>query len=334
MLQWRHSSGGGTRSAASQQDVIDAGFVDSGANGSGAGPGEGVVFRFSGSRRVRQMPAKETLRDRLIREFGVNLPIDDGSGEEAEPIVVTATDLQQAVDTQMQVLRWLGEARRVAWRLAGQEISALALKVVRADIETVTPHEHEVVSRKEAHYFVLQALSADDTTFSLPAPRGFVDPRSGLCLPCQLGWLHLSDATDNEPDSPGLGWSVAYDSLAVHGTVYVYDKGERQDTADVESARVVAEFRSAVADAFRVNPAAELKHQAIFKDSAGRGRCLLAILDLPGDSMSAVLLTTTNGCFVKARITFDATEREFGRMAHETMEAFVDAVRPHPAMTS
>jgi len=238
------------------------------------------------------------------------------------------------VDTQMEVLRCLGEARGVAWRVIGQELVSAALKIVRADIETVALHEHEVVNRKEACYFVVEALSTADTTLSLPVPSGFLDPRSGLRLPTQLGWLHLSGANDNEPDSPGLGWSVAYDSLAVRGTVYVYDRGERQDTDDVESVRVVAEFRSAVADVFSVNPGAELKHQAVFKDSSGRGRCLLAILDLPGDSMSAVLLTTSNGCLVKARVTFDATEREFGRMAHESMDAFVDAVRPHPAMTS
>jgi hypothetical protein len=57
-------------------------------------------------------------------------------------------------------------------------------------------------------------------------------------------------------------------------------------------------------------------------------------MDLPGDSMSAVLLTTRNGCFVQARLTFDATERQFGRMAHESMQAFVDAVRPQPTTAS
>jgi len=205
---------------------------------------------------------------------------------------------------------------------------------VRADIETVALHEHEVVNEKEARYFVLEALSADDTTFSLPAPRGFVDPRSGLRLPCQLGWLHLNGATDNEPDRPGLGWSVAYDSLAAQGTVYVYDRGGRLDSEDVESARVVEEFRLAVADEIDATPGSEVKHHALFNDPSGRGLCLLAILDLPGDSMSAVLLTISHGCFVKARILFDATEREFGRMAHESMEAFVNAVRPHRAMTS
>jgi hypothetical protein len=281
-----------------------------------------------------QMPATETLRDRLLREFGRDLPIRDGSGQEAEPIVVTAADLQESVDTQMEVLRCLGEAHRIAWRLIGQELVSAERKIVRADIETVASHEAEVVSRKGARYFVLEALSADGTTISLPVPTGFADLRSGVRLPAQLGWLHLSGATDNEPDSPGLGWSVAYHSLAIQGTVYVYDRGERQHSDDVESVRVVEEFRSAVADAIDVNPGAEVKHQAMFKDSSGRGRCLLAILDLPGDSMSAVLLTTSTDHFVKARITFDATEREFGRMAHESMEAFVDAVRPSPAMSS
>ena len=175
---------------------------------------------------------------------------------------------------------------------------------------------------------MLEALPADAATTSLPSPSGFVDQRSGVGLPYQLGWLHLSGATDNEPDGPGLGWSVAYDSPGIQGTVYVYDRGETQESDDVESERVIDEFRSAVADALAVNPGAGVKHQAMFKDTSGRSRCLLAILDLPGESMSAVLLTVRNGCFVKARMTFDARMREYGRMAHESMEAFVDAVRP------
>lgn len=94
--------------------------------------------------------------------------------------------------------------------------------------------------------------------------------------PTQLGWLHPGGATDNVPDTPGLGWSVTCDSLAVQDTMDVCDRGERQDRDDVESARVVEEFRSAVAD------------------------------------------------------EFEATAREFGRMAHESMEAFVNAARPAP----
>ena len=278
------------------------------------------------------MSTTESLRVRLHRLFGVDLPIAGGSGLEAAPIVVTADELQDAVDVQLQVLRCLARGGGAAWRLVGQEVVGPGL--VRAVIDTLAVDAGEAVVRQEAIHFVLEALPADATTTSLPSPSGFLDPRSGVRLPCQLGWLHLAAATDNEPLEPGLGWSVAYDSPGVQGTVYVYDRGERQDTDEVESERVSDEFRSAITDALAVDPGAGIRHQALFKDESGRGRCLLAILDLPGDSMSAVLLTVRQGRFVKARVTFDASVREIGRMAHESMEAFVDAVRPAPAQRS
>jgi hypothetical protein len=280
------------------------------------------------------MSETETLRELLLTDLSTDLPIRGGSGSKAAPIVVTSPGLQPAVDAQMEVLRCLGAGRRVAWRLTGQEVVVPEQKLVRAAIETVAFADREVVTQQEGLYFVVEALPAHATTTSLPAPSGFVDPRSGVPLPYQLGWLHLSGATDNEPDNPGLGWTVAYDALAIKGIVCVYDQRARLTSDDVGSDRVIEEFRTAVGEALGVNPGAEVKHQAMFRDPSGRGRCLLAILDVPGDSMSAVLLSARNGCFVKARVTFDATERHFGRMAHESMEAFVDAVRPGPAMTS
>lgn len=272
------------------------------------------------------MSTTPSLRERLLDEFGVDLPIHGGPGLATSPIVVTAADPQDAVDVQMQVLHCLGKGSGAAWRLIGQEVVAPEQGVVRAAIESLVPRDQEVVTRQEDVYFVLEALPRDAATTSLPTPSGFVDPRSGVHLPQQLGWLHLTGAIDNEPGSPGLGWSVAYGAPAMQGTVYVYDRQARNLTDDVESQRVIDEFRSAVADALSVNPDAELKHQAMFKDSSGRGLCHLAILDLPDDTMSAVLLTAVNGCFVKMRLTFNATERQFGRMAHESMEAFVAAV--------
>ena len=273
------------------------------------------------------MSTTPSLRERLLEEFGEDLPIRGGSGLENTPIVVTAEDLRSAVDVQLRVLHWLGRGSGAAWRLIGLEVVEPEQRVVRATIESIVVRGHGVVAHQEAIYFVLEALPTDAATTSLPACSGFVDPRSGIRLPNQMGWLHLSHATDNEPGSPGLGWSVAYESLAITGTVHVYDRGQRLETDDVESARVVEEFRSAVADVLDQHPRAEIKHQVMFRDSVGRGRCLLAILDLPGDAMTAVLLAVQNGNFVRAEMRFDATEREFGRMAHESMEAFVDAMQ-------
>lgn len=272
------------------------------------------------------MSTTPSLRERLRNEFGVELPIHGGPGLESAPIVVTVRDLQDAVDVQMRVLDCMGKGSGAAWRLIGQEVVAPEQGVVRAAIESLVARDQEIVTRQEDIYFVLMALPRGAATTSLPTPGGFVDPRSGVRLPSQLGWLHLTGAIDNEPASPGLGWSVAYGAPVMQGTVCVYDRQERNLADAVESQRVIDEFRSAVVDALSANPAAELKHQALFKDSSGRGLCHLAILDLPGNSMSAVLLTALNGCFVKMRLTFDATEKQFGRMAHESMEAFVDAV--------
>jgi hypothetical protein len=281
-----------------------------------------------------RMSEPGSLREFLIKEFGIELPIQGGTGTEDAPIVITATDLQDAVDVQMQVLGCLGSARRVAWRLKAQEVTVAEQRIVQATIETVGYASQAVIAVHEAIYFGLEALPASSAATALPVATEFVDSRSGVRLPQQLGWLHRGHATDNEPADPGLGWTVTYDALTMKGTVYIYDRGEPLATDDVESERVIGEFQMAVDDALEVNSGAEVKHQAVFRDPAGCGRCLLAVLDVPGDSMSAVMLTVRNGCFVKGRVTFDATERQFGRIAHESIEAFVDALRPEPAMTS
>lgn len=274
------------------------------------------------------MPTTKPLREQLRAAFGVDLPVRGGRGTAAAPIVIAAAQLQEAVDVQMQVLACLGMGSGAAWRLVGQEVVAPRERLVRAIVESIVMQDDEATTRHEAIYFIVEALPPGAAATALPSPSGFVDPRSGVRLPRQLGWLHLRGATDNEPHHPGLGFTVAYESRGMHGTVSVYDRQECRESDDVDSERVVDEFRAAVAGVIGANPGARIRHQALFKDSHGDGRCLLAILDLPDATMSAVLLTVAGGCFVQARLTFDATDRESGRMAHETMEAFVDAVRP------
>ena len=70
------------------------------------------------------MSKTQSLRERLLETFGVDLPIRGGPGLESAPIVVTAADLQAAVDVEMQVLHCMGKGSRAAWRLIGQEVVA------------------------------------------------------------------------------------------------------------------------------------------------------------------------------------------------------------------
>lgn len=268
------------------------------------------------------------LREMLLRDFGVDLPIAGGGGRRADPIVVTTATLQEAVDVQMQVHRCIGKGRQIAWRLEDTTVADPATKLVRAGLETVTFLEDQVKTNGEGLYFVFEALPAGASAAVLPAPTGFTDPGCGLRLPHQLAWLHLGAVTDNEPEAPGLGQSVAYGALGLKGTVYVYDLRQPLHTEDVEQERVVAQFRQAVGDALKVNADAKVTRHGVVRDASGQGRCLMAVLDLPGEEMSMVLMTVRNGCFVKGRITFGTTEQQFGRMAQDCAAAFMDAVRP------
>ena len=280
------------------------------------------------------MPDDGTLREFLKRSFQVDLPIRGGDGNRATPIVVETPVLQAAVDVMAAVLRCVGVARRVGWRLLDFEVVSSADQLVRAGIETVRFEDGKVVSQLEGFYFVLAALPSDSTAIDLPAARGFVDPRSGVHLPMQLGWMHLHAMTDNEPLQHGLGWTVAYAGLSIEGTCYIYDHGDPVSSDTLADARVAGEFNDVVTTALQAAPGASVKHQAVFRGPTGEQRCLMAILDLPGSELTAALLTVSRGCFVKARITFDATEAIIARMAHESIEAFVDAARPPAARAS
>ncbi len=116
------------------------------------------------------MPEPASLHEFLTREFGVDLPIRGGPGTQAAPIIVTTTDLQQAVDVQMQVLQLLAKARQVAWRLTAQEVVAHVGRTVQTTIETVAYANSQVVTQREAIHFLLEALPDDGT--SIDAARG------------------------------------------------------------------------------------------------------------------------------------------------------------------
>ena len=267
-----------------------------------------------------------TLRERLLRDFGVDLPIHGGTGRRDAPIVVSTADLQSAVDVQMTAIGCFGKGRGIAWRLVEQEIVDAGLRTVRVGIETVEIGERDVTTQQEACYFALDAMPTNGTVMSLPAPSGFVDPSSGLRLPYQLGWLQFDGSTDNEPAHPGLGWSVAYGGLGIQATVYAYDQGKAIEPNDLESERVQGEFRTAVEGVLGVNPGASVVKQGLIGDASARGRFLLAVLELPEEKLSAALLTVRNGYFVKARLTWQAKEAEIHRMAQETIGAIIDAV--------
>ena len=265
------------------------------------------------------------LRLRLNADFGVELDIEGGTGKKTAPIIVTARTVEQAVATQMQVLRCIGKGRRIAWRLLSQESADIAPKAVRTTLETVEFAGDEVVTQKEGWYFVLEALPAGYSA-AVPSPRGFQDTRSGLRFPYELGWLHYDDFTDYEAKASGMGCSAAYGGFGVKGTLYVYraDCPAEVDGADVEAVR--REFARAVAELVDLNPDAKPEREDVIRDAAGRPRFLYSQYELADQSISSILFTARHGWYVKFRMTWEGSDAKIHELAMESLRATMRAV--------
>ena len=277
---------------------------------------------------------KTSLRVHLLRDFGVDLPIEGGFGEKDAPVVITEPDLQQAVDVQMKVLECHGKKRRVAWRVLDQQVMSLSSRVVRTSLETIEVTATEVVTQEEGLYFVFDALPMRSSTIDLPPPRGFEDARSGLRLPHQLGWLHYKRMIDNEAEAPGLGCTADYGVPGIDASVYVYNQGRRDIPDDVKSDMVIGEFLSAVRGALMVrkDKGAKVVNQGFVGGGVGPSTFALAMLELHKPMMSAVMMTSWNGHFVKGRVTWNASEKQLHNIAIESIRAIVEAVHPGPAL--
>lgn len=265
------------------------------------------------------------LRLRLNADFGVELDIEGGTGKKTAPIIVTSRTVEEAVATQMQVLRCLGKGRRIAWRLLGQKAADIAPNAVRTLIETVQFIGDEVITQQEGSYFVLEALPGGYSS-AVPAAHGFEDPDSGLRLPHELGWLHYDGFTDYEQQAPGMGCSGAYGGFGVKGTVYVYRGGCPADVDGVEVEPVRQEFARAVAQLVDMNAGAKQERDDVVRDSAGQARYLYAQFELADRSVSSILLTTRLGRYVKFRMTWEGPDAKIHQLAMDSLRATMRAI--------
>lgn len=269
---------------------------------------------------------KAPWRERFREDFGIDLPISGGGGDRHAPVVVTAATPQQAVDVQAAFLRCLGRGQCVAWRYLAQELIDDPFRGVRVEIERVELTEKEVVTEQANYYFAWQGPAADTALLIPPLPSGHLDPRSSLVLPYELEWLHLDAVTDNEAEQPGLGVSAAYGGVGGKAMLYLYDGGQRVDSAD--PVRIEEEFRRAVGDALRIMEGASIGGAWQMPDDAALAKWRLAILELPDGRLSAVVLGVAQGVFIKGRVTWDATEETLEEMGHACVRAITERVGP------
>jgi hypothetical protein len=194
------------------------------------------------------------LRSLAKRDCGLNLKITGGFGGSAnDPIIVTSLDPVEAASTEMLALRCIGKGRGILWRTLARTMSEVGGKwLMQVKIETKAINGTEIVKQRENYYFDVAA--ADPGHKGLPPAPGFIDPKTGLKLAYEVGWLHLDGVTNNEAENPGLGYSVAYAAPGLKVTVFVYDRGNAVIPSELDAKIAKSEFNSAVSDMLTVIP--------------------------------------------------------------------------------
>jgi hypothetical protein len=237
------------------------------------------------------------LKSMLYRDFSLDLKIAGGfGGSAAEAIIVTSSDPFEAAATQMLVLRGIGKGRGVLWRtLTRVALESGGKWLEQIKIETKDARSTEIVTQRENYYF--DVVAADPRHEGLPPASGFVDPKIGLSLPYEIGWLHLDNVIDNEPMAKGFGQTLAYGAPGIKATVYVYDKGRTDIPANIRETVPTAEFAAAVSELRTVHPDSTPLGNASQNDTMIRQAFLI------DGEPSVLALGVSRGKFIKIRIT-------------------------------
>lgn len=242
------------------------------------------------------------LHDLLLRDWGTELPISGGYGQSREdPIVVTTPDAEKTALTQVLVLRGLGRGRGVFWRtitraLLGEQWPGIE----QFKIETIELTDKQIVTQTEYYYFDVSSMIAAHRRWQA-LPFIVHDDISGLTFPYEIGWLHFDNSDNNEAHSPGMGHGLHYKAPGIICSLYVYDRGRTGIPDDVTDDVVRKEFESAVSDIATSRP-----NFSGWPDQAERQDYLARFYRVGDDGreVSLLLLTTSRGRFVKARMTW------------------------------
>lgn len=198
-----------------------------------------------------------TLREMLRKDFGKDLPISGGWGQSADdPIELLSHDAKEAALVQLVIARSIYGVQGWYWR----QIERTSAGVVGADIEKFSSEVKyiegdQIVTEKRNLYFDLSSvIIADDARLENPSVP--VGPPAELNFPRQIGWFHFDGITNNEPEHPGLGVSVAYSAPKAKMMVYAYDKGISDQIRDKPDESAHSEYVQAIADFRSMNPEA------------------------------------------------------------------------------
>jgi hypothetical protein len=239
-----------------------------------------------------------SLKNQLLTDWNLDLPISGGRGTAPDDaIVIDAADPHVAGLAQLVTLRGIGQGQGVLWRKK-QRQAASAGGLEAFEIETVGMKNGALVRGQQRFYF--------DTRAAQSASGGFADGRvishvdgSGLALPYELGWLHMDSFTDY--DTAKLGSSVEYNAPGITATVYVYNMGHTDLTANLDDPRFTAEFQRSHDEIFETR-----SNVTAYPDPAPSPlyRVRAYYVGRDAEHASVLWMTVARGQFVKARATW------------------------------
>jgi hypothetical protein len=265
------------------------------------------------------------LHDLLLRDWGTDLPITGGfGGSREDPIVITATDPETVKLTKLNTLRGIGRGRGIFWRtMACAMLGEQWPGIEQFKIETVELTDTQAVTQTENYYFDVSAMMSVNAS-SCSASAAIHSDASGLVLPYEIGWVHFDNASNNEQQVPGLGFSLHYKAPTIVFSVYVYDRGYSDIPDDVNDPLVRQEFDIAHRDFVNLHP-----NFVTWPDrprSQDRLERFYRIENDDGREASLLLLTTARRRFIKARLTW-ARDPLIDRLAIESVDSLVAITR-------
>ena len=229
------------------------------------------------------------LRDLLLKDFGLDLPIAGGSGRNAEDPIVIATDsLYLAVEAQDSIAACLFGGQQ-QWRLVAKQADPVRPTVECCQYEIRFIDGEQLVAEPRQLYFDTSRLKLAPGR-STPACGFSLGERFGFGLPAQFGWLHFERM--GPVDTPAGGLRLDYAARQTEVSLTLYPAPDRTPT----EAGLQAELEQALAE-LRVEfpglqPASENKSANLRYASFDAGQ-----------RFSALALTSYQGHYCRIRLT-------------------------------
>ncbi len=109
------------------------------------------------------------IRERIRKDFGVDLPIKGGLGNSLDTaVIVEQTEFNDYVGIEYAFLKYIGLGRGIAWKTIGQSLEFHANKKIdKIQIETIHTTQQETITQIENYYF--------DITECFGHPPAFMD---------------------------------------------------------------------------------------------------------------------------------------------------------------